>query len=153
MPATEVDWIARAQRLLDRLEQYLPPAENGVDLSAASAFRWQHRNGRGMLHPVNVLPSLRLGDLRDIEAQKQRVAQNTRQFVLGFPANNVLLTGARGTGKYSPVVSPLVPVAQCTNLFEFRDKHIEVLSAFAGVNGINWEASRVRSSSVFVCAA
>lgn len=103
MPATEAEWLERAQCLLDRLEQWLPPPESVADLSTASAFRWQRRNGRGTLHPVNVLPSLRLEDLRDIEAQKQRVAQNTRQFVLGFPANNVLLTGVRGTGKSSLV--------------------------------------------------
>ncbi len=101
MPATEAEWFERAQRLLDRLEQWLPPTAVAVDLSTASAFRWQHRNGRGTLYPVNVLPSLRLEDLRDIDAQKLRVAQNTRQFVAGFPANNVLLTGARGTGKSS----------------------------------------------------
>ncbi|MDD3883971.1 MAG: ATP-binding protein [Gallionella sp.] len=104
MPATEVEpLIERALRLLDRLEQYLPAQQSGVDLSAAIAFRWQPRNGRSALQPVNALHSIRLDDLRDIDLQKQRVVQNTLQFVRGLPANNVLLTGARGTGKSSLV--------------------------------------------------
>lgn len=102
MPATEVEpLIERALRLLDRLEQYLPAQKSDVDLSAAIAFRWQPRDGRSALQPVNALHSIRLNDLHDIDVQKQRVVQNTLQFVRALPANNVLLTGARGTGKSS----------------------------------------------------
>lgn len=104
MPATEVEHlIGRASRLLDRMEQCLPAQQSPVDLSAAIAFRWQPRNGRSALQPVNALHPIRLDDLCDIEVQKQRGVQNTLQFVRGLPANNVLLTGARGTGKSSLV--------------------------------------------------
>ncbi len=93
----------RAEGLLDRLDTMLAPAIATPDWNAAHAFRWQRRNGRGSLHAVHHLHKISLGDLQDIDQQKQRVEQNTRQFVQGRPANNVLLTGARGTGKSSLV--------------------------------------------------
>src|SRR4051812_40422998 len=74
------------------------------------AFRWRasRRRGAGMnaagsLHPVTHVHRIRLADLRGIDKQIERVEQNTRQFLAGQPANNVLLTGARGTGKSSIV--------------------------------------------------
>ncbi len=103
MPAIEADLIGRAQGLLDRLEQLLSPPSSLPDGSAAVAFRWQRRNGHGALHAVHHLHRITLADLQDIAEQKQRVVQNTRQFVQKKPANNVLLTGARGTGKSSLV--------------------------------------------------
>lgn len=103
MPATAADLIERAQRLLDRLETLLPTAPAAPDWDAAIAFRWQRRNGVPSLQPVHHLHRITLTDLHDIEPQKQRVVQNTRQFVQGRSANNVLLTGARGTGKSSLV--------------------------------------------------
>lgn len=103
MPATAADLIEQAARLLDRLEKWLPEAVVAPDWQAAIAFRWQRRNGHAALQPLHHLHQVVLTDLLDIEAQKQRVVQNTRQFVQGKPANNVLLTGARGTGKSSLV--------------------------------------------------
>jgi predicted AAA+ superfamily ATPase len=92
--------LDRADRLLERLERTLPkPAGGAPDWNAAHAFRWE----QGRLVPVPHYHHIRLGDLLGIEEQKQLVAQNTRQFVQGRPANNVLLTGARGTGKSSLV--------------------------------------------------
>lgn len=92
--------LDRADRLLERLERVLPkPAGGAPDWNAAHAFRWE----QGRLVPVAHYHHIGLADLLGIEAQKQRVAQNTRQFVQGRPANNVLLTGARGTGKSSLV--------------------------------------------------
>jgi len=44
---------------------------------------------------------MRLSDLKEIEPQKEKIRRNTEHFVSGQPANNVLLTGARGTGKSS----------------------------------------------------
>jgi len=95
--------LKRAEGLLDRLDNMLSPASVVPDWNAAHAFRWQRRNGRGELHAVHHLHKISLADLQDIDQQKQRVEQNTRQFVQGRPANNVLLTGARGTGKSSLV--------------------------------------------------
>jgi predicted AAA+ superfamily ATPase len=94
-------FLTRAEALLGRLEAMLPPAAPDVDWSAAVAFRWRKRQGRGYLQPVPVVSPITLADLRNIDRQKALIEQNTRQFVNERPANNVLLTGARGTGKSS----------------------------------------------------
>ena len=73
------------------------------DWLAGSAFRWRKSRGFGYLQPITRLPAIKLDDLHDIDQQKARVDANTRQFVAGQPANNVLLTGARGSGKSSLV--------------------------------------------------
>ena len=95
--------IARAEALLGRLETLLPHPAVPPDWKASTAFRWRKRAGRGHLEPVARPHRIRLQDLRNVDEQKQRIEQNTRQFVAGKPANNVLLTGARGTGKSSLV--------------------------------------------------
>ncbi|AOJ79719.1 MULTISPECIES: ATP-binding protein [Burkholderia] len=94
-------FLNRAEALLERLEAILPPAAAAVDWTAALAFRWRKRQGRGYLQPVVARSTISLDDLQNIERQKALIEQNTRQFVIGKPANNVLLTGARGTGKSS----------------------------------------------------
>lgn len=94
-------FLARAESLLDRLELMLPHASREPDWNAATAFRWRKSGGRGSLHPVAHIAHIAFSDLHNIEPQKLQIDQNTRQFVAGRPANNVLLTGARGTGKSS----------------------------------------------------
>jgi len=96
-------FLARAETLLARVEALLPPAPAAPDWSV-HAFRWRTRpehGGRGRLEPVRHPHVIRLADLKGIEEQKARIERNTRQFVEGYSANNVLLTGARGTGKSS----------------------------------------------------
>ena len=97
-----VPLIDRLDALFDRLEAILPPPLPATDWSA-KAFRWRTRGGRGWLEAVKLPHRIRLEDLQAVDEQKQRVGQNTRQFVAGRSANNVLLTGARGTGKSSLV--------------------------------------------------
>ena len=94
-------FLARAEQLLARIEPLLPPASALPDWDAAVAFRWRRHANAGYLQPILRPSSIRLADLRDIEQQKARIDANTRQFVAGQPANNVLLTGARGSGKSS----------------------------------------------------
>ncbi|RDU94838.1 ATP-binding protein [Trinickia dinghuensis] len=94
-------FLTRAEALLGRLEGMLPPAAPDIDWSAAVAFRWRKRQGRGYLQPVPAVSAITLADLQNIDRQKDLIEQNTRQFVNKRPANNVLLTGARGTGKSS----------------------------------------------------
>ena len=94
-------FLARAESLLERLEPLLPPASPAPDWNAAVAFRWRKRNQAGYLQAILRPPAIRLADLQDIDEQKARVDANTRQFVAGRPANNVLLTGTRGSGKSS----------------------------------------------------
>lgn len=93
--------IDRVERLMDRLENVLPPAVPDVDWKSSIAFRWRKSRGRGYLQAVRHPHEIRIADLKDIDRQKALVDANTRQFVEGRPANNVLLTGARGTGKSS----------------------------------------------------
>jgi predicted AAA+ superfamily ATPase len=99
-------FLERAEGLLARIEALLPPPTPDVDWSA-KAFRWRRRNGRGHLEAVRHPHRIRLDDLREVDEQKQRIEQNTRQFVSGRSANNVLLTGARGTGKSSLIKAVL----------------------------------------------
>ena len=95
--------VARAETLFDRLEQLLPPPPPAIDWKASIAFRWRKKGGHGTLEPIHQVHRINLGDLQGIDDQKSLVERNTRQFVDGLPANNVLLTGARGTGKSSLV--------------------------------------------------
>lgn len=95
--------VARAEHLMSRFEAILPLAPPMPDWSAlAQRWRTTHQ-ARGWLEPLHVLQPIHLSDLKDIDDQKKRVDDNTRQFVYGQRANNVLLTGARGTGKSSIV--------------------------------------------------
>ena len=94
-------FLRRAEVLIDRVEALLPPAVQAPDWELASAFCWKKRGGRGYLHPVRHVAAIRFEDLHQIATQLQQIQQNTRQFMEGRPANNVLLTGARGTGKSS----------------------------------------------------
>ena len=92
------------EKILERLEQILPPPPPPTDWKASIAFRWRRgARGQGWLQPVRHVHRMKLSDLQGIDAQIARVEQNTRQFIEGRPANNVLLTGARGTGKSSIV--------------------------------------------------
>ncbi len=93
--------LQRAESLLARLEVILPHAATAPDWSASVAFRYRRRGQAGVLEPVRHVASIRLADLKEVDAQKERLLRNTEQFVAGRGANNVLLTGARGTGKSS----------------------------------------------------
>jgi len=94
--------IERAGELLARIESILPQPLAAPDWGAAIAWRYRKRSsGHGCLEPVRHIAAIRLADLKEIEAQKEKIQRNTLQFVQGHTANNVLLTGARGTGKSS----------------------------------------------------
>ena len=94
-------FLARAEKLLERIEPLLPPASAAPDWRAATAFRWCKRGHAGYLLSIRRLSKIRLKDLRDIDDQKIRIEANTQQFINRLPANNVLLTGTRGSGKSS----------------------------------------------------
>lgn len=114
--ATQLDqFLKRAEAMLARLETILPATAQAPDWSASVAFRWRKRSGKdglGYLQPVKHIAPIALSDLHNITPQKQQIEQNTLQFVQGKPANNVLLTGARGTGKSSLIKACLNQFAQ-----------------------------------------
>ena len=94
--------IERAEQLIARIESVLPQPLGAPDWSASIAWRYRKRSsGHGTLEPVRHVGAMRLADLKEIDPQKEKIERNTQQFVQGKPANNVLLTGARGTGKSS----------------------------------------------------
>ncbi|MCC5809184.1 MAG: ATP-binding protein [Ectothiorhodospiraceae bacterium] len=99
--------LARADRLLDRLEHWLPTPTAAPDWTASTAFRWRRRLQRGNLEPVQHPHGLKPEQLRNVDRQLELLDRNTRQFLNGLPANNALLWGSRGTGKSSLVKAML----------------------------------------------
>ncbi len=94
--------LQRAEALMQRIESVLPQPLQAPDWSASVAYRYRKRSsGHGTLEPVRHVAQLGLQDLKEIDQQKEKIQRNTEQFVTGLPANNVLLTGSRGTGKSS----------------------------------------------------
>ncbi len=94
--------LVRAEQLIGRIEAVLPQPLSVPDWNAAIAYRYRKRStGHGTLEPVRHVGMVRLSDLQEIDPQKEKIQRNTLQFVDGKTANNVLLTGARGTGKSS----------------------------------------------------
>ena len=106
--------LVRAEQLINRIELVLPQALAQPDWGAGVAYRYRKRSsGHATLEPVRHVGAMRLTDLKEIEPQKGKILRNTLQFVSGKPANNVLLTGARGTGKSSLIKA-------CLNEFASR---------------------------------
>lgn len=92
--------IARAESLIDKLERLLPTETAPADWQA-TAWRWVNINNKGQLQAIAHPHQIALADIHFVDAQKAQIVRNTQQFLKGFTANNVLLTGARGTGKSS----------------------------------------------------
>jgi hypothetical protein len=97
-------FLARAEQFMARVEASLPHGVSEPDWNASIAFRYRRRSsGQGVISPVQHIGAMRLEDLKEIDPQKEKIRRNTEQFVRGATANNVLLTGARGTGKSSMI--------------------------------------------------
>lgn len=97
------NFVNELQSLVAQARHFLPPAPPVTDWETGKAFRWRYSGKVGYLETVRDLSPVSLDDLHGIDRQKGEITRNTRQFVQGLPANNVLLTGSRGTGKSSLV--------------------------------------------------
>jgi predicted AAA+ superfamily ATPase len=117
-------YLDRIERLLDRLENLLPKVPpSSTDWQTSIAFRWRRQFQRGYLQPVRHPHRLRLEDLQRIDWQKAELERNTQQFLANKPCNNVLLWGARGTGKSSLIKALLNEYAQHGLRLIEVDKH------------------------------
>jgi len=104
--------IARADQVLSQLQAWLPPAPPPTDWNAL-AFRWRKRGtAHGWLDAIQHPHRITTEDLQHIERQKAVIERNTLHFVQGKPANHVLMTGSRGTGKSSLVKAMLARFAE-----------------------------------------
>ena len=102
MSTTLEQLLDKVSQLVDRIETVLPQPLGAPDWSQTVAWRYRKRaSGHGVLEPVRHVAAMSLDDLQEIDDQKEKMQRNIEQFVQGRPANNVLLTGARGTGKSS----------------------------------------------------
>jgi uncharacterized protein len=114
MSASLEQVLSKVSQLVDRIEAVLPQPLSAPDWTQAVAWRYRKRaSGHGVLEPVRHLSTMALDDLKEIDDQKEKLQRNIEQFVQGRPANNVLLTGARGTGKSSLIKA-------CLNHFAAR---------------------------------
>jgi len=120
-----LDFLARAEQVLERLEPLLPALRPEVDWNRCVAARWVRDGRRGFLQPLDVSLDLSLSDLLGVDVQREQLARNTRQFVDGLPANHALLWGARGTGKSSLVRALLAEHAKAgLRLIEIERDHL-----------------------------
>lgn len=104
--------LRRAESLIERIEAVLPQPLREPEWHASVAFRYRKHGGHGQLEPVRHVAHIALSDLQEIDGQKEKIQRNTEHFVQGKPANNVLLTGARGTGKSSLIKACLNAYAE-----------------------------------------
>jgi len=123
------DKVDRLNRLLERLDEWMPKSLTENDWKSAVAFRWRRKDtllGKlGYLQAVHHTSKISFADLQHVERQKDLIYNNTKHFVDGKPANNVLLTGARGTGKSSLIKACLNEfAAKGLRLVEVDKEHL-----------------------------
>lgn len=141
MDAALTQFLLRAEAALERLEPWLPAPRGEIDWGQTLAARWQREGRGGYLQPLRVAIDLSLGDLIGVDRQRHLLANNTRQFVDGLPANHVLLWGARGTGKSSLIRALLAAHAESgLRLIEIERDHLADLPRV--VEGLAVQAQR-----------
>lgn len=125
--------IARAEDLLLKLEGFLLPKPQTVDWNAI-AWRWVESSGSGALQAIPYPHQIRLDNIQFVDRQKDEIVRNTRQFLQGLTANNVLLTGARGTGKSSLIKALLTEFStQGLRLIEVEKHDLVYLPAIVNL--------------------
>lgn len=123
----------KLEQLLNHLETFLPKQLTDEQWQASTAFRWRRRDSIfgsiGFLQPVKHVADIAFEDLKNIDRQRDAIRDNTKNFLQKKPANNVLLTGARGTGKSSLIKASLHEFAsQGLRLVEVEKEHLADLA-------------------------
>lgn len=122
----------KLEQLLEQFQAFLPKQLTAADWAVTTAFRWRRRESLfgniGFLQPVKHVAQIHFDDLQHIDRQKELILDNTKHFLLGKPANNILLTGARGTGKSSLIKACLNQFhSQGLRLVEVDKEHLSDL--------------------------
>ena len=134
---TDEELKGQLKQVLASLGQLLPKAVDKVDWNQSWAANWRSYSFAGYLEAINELDPVVMDDLLGIDQQKQILDENTRQFVLGFPSNNVLLWGTRGTGKSTLVRALLNTYAeQGLRVIQVdKDDLVSLADIFAAIKG------------------
>lgn len=122
--------IERLDQLLLRIEPLLPPLIEPIDFTQYSAFRWRvaKPGNFGYLEAIENPARISFNEIKCLEKQATLIRQNSEQFLHGYPANNLLLTGSRGTGKSSLVKACLHQYAdQGLKMIEIDSDHLSYL--------------------------
>ena len=115
--------VEQLERVLSAVEQLLPQAVEPIDWARTTAANWRRHSFAGYLEPIENIEKTTLAELVGIDRQKELLERNTCQFLRGFPANNALLWGSRGTGKSSLVRALLTTYAGAGLRIIQIDKH------------------------------
>ena len=123
----------KLDRLLDHLDTFLPKPLTEEQWKSSTAFRWRRRDSIfgsiGFLQPVKHVSDITFEDLQNIDRQRDAIRDNTKNFIQKKPANNILLTGARGTGKSSLIKASLQEFAgQGLRLVEVEKEYLADLA-------------------------
>ena len=128
----------KLEQLLNHLETFLPKQLTEEQWKSSTAFRWRRRDSIfgsiGFLQPVKHVADITFEDLKNIDHQRDAIRDNTKNFIHKKPANNILLTGARGTGKSSLIKASLHEFAdQGLRLVEVEKEHLADLADITDV--------------------
>ena len=128
----------KLEQLLNHLETFLPKQLTEEQWKSSTAFRWRRRDSIfgsiGFLQPVKHVADITFEDLKNIDHQRDAIRDNTKNFIHKRPANNILLTGARGTGKSSLIKASLHEFAdQGLRLVEVEKEHLVDLADITDV--------------------
>jgi hypothetical protein len=128
----------KLEKLLNHLETFLPKPLSENEWKSSTAFRWRRRDSIfgsiGFLQPVKHIADITFEDLKNIDRQRDAINDNTNNFIQKKPANNILLTGARGTGKSSLIKASLHEFAsQGLRLVEVEKDHLADLADIADI--------------------
>jgi uncharacterized protein len=130
----------KLEQLLNHLETFLPKQLTEEQWKSSTAFRWRRRDSIfgsiGFLQPVKHVADISFDDLKNIDRQRDAIRDNTKNFIQKKPANNILLTGARGTGKSSLIKASLHEFAvQGLRLVEVEKEHLADLADITDLLG------------------